>query len=130
MKRIVRISALLACMAATTVSAGEQKEPMISDDFIAGFIAGAQMTDGEIITRLNAEGEKRSDFFERAFKTRVGERSEPVPATYYAGFCIPDDAEAGQVVKTVKLEVETLRQQNEPGGAELVYKALRSRYPC
>lgn len=131
MKRMGAISALLICMAVAPVSVAQQRDVQISDDFIAGFLAGAQITDDAIIKRLDSEGEQRSDFFERAFKTRVGDRAKPVPATYYAGFCIPDEEAVSTVVTHVKQEIGRMTQEEGvPNNADLVYKALRSRYPC
>ena len=113
-----------------TVTASEHKVP-VDESYIAGFLAGAQLTDREIINRFDKEikKEKRTDFFERAFKTRVGERNS-VPYTFYAGFCLPNDEVSKTVINNILLELKDSASLPISENGKLVFRAIQSKYPC
>ena len=54
--------------------------------YIAGFLDGALLTDSAIIDSLATS---QSDFFERAYRTRLGAGRAPPPPTLLAEFCLP-----------------------------------------
>lgn len=93
--------------------------------YINGFLDGAVLTDSVIINRVR----DRSEFFERAYATRVGAANGPLPATYFADFCIAPDISRQQIVDTV---MKRLEQNKHPGKDErtAVYSAIKSSYPC
>lgn len=113
------------------VSADTHGNMDINKAYIAGFLSGAQITDREIIRRFDTanQEEQKSDFFKRAFKTRVGERNT-VPATFYAGFCLPDDAVSDSVVENILAAIVKLDSHSNLDKAKLVYNATQSIYPC
>lgn len=118
-------------LASSQVSADAHGNMDIDKAYIAGFLAGAQVTDREIIRRFDTANQEKqkSDFFKRAFKTRVGERNT-VPATFYAGFCLPDDIVSDSVVENILATIMKSGSHSNSDKAKLVYKATQSLYPC
>lgn len=133
MKRLTTTVALVTCLSATSLFAtADTDSDATQKAYIAGFLAGAQLSDSEIIRRFDdaSRNEQPSSFFERAFKTRVGERSSSVPATYYAGFCLPDDIVDEEVIKTIMDEVRQTDTDSAEGKASVVFKAIQTKFPC
>jgi len=133
MKHLMPIVTLITCVSAPSLFASDGTDSDTLDkSYIAGFLAGAQLTDTEIIRRFDAanEGDQPSDFFERAFKTRVGERPSAVPATYYAGFCLPKDMANDDVIDNILGEITQKGSSADSDKAQLVFRALRNQYPC
>ncbi len=126
-KRLV----LILSLGSSTAFAGEtQTQSTLSDDYIKGFLAGADLTDTEIINRFrSASTHERSDFLKRAFKTRVGDRNA-LPATYYAGFCIPESLSLQTVVSDLQTQLANAPSSNANTDADLLYSTLRKHYPC
>ncbi|BBB25808.1 hypothetical protein [Amphritea japonica] len=125
---------VIASLIFTTVSMADtaDENQVYSKQYILGFLAGAQLTDSEIIRRMQVESniEPRSDFFKRAFKTRVGKSADSVPATYYAGFCIPEDESSESIVTHIQEQIGLQKQTNKTDIALVIYKAIQTRYPC
>lgn len=133
MKHLMPILALTTCVSAPSLFASDGTESNSLDkSYIAGFLAGAQLTDTEIIRRFNAanEGGQPSSFFERAFKTRVGERPSTLPATYYAGFCVPENTANDDVINSILGEITQKSTSVDLDKAQSVFRALRNQYPC
>ena len=121
----------MACLFSPVLLA-ENTNKELDTAYVAGFLAGAQLTDRVIIKRFNTyiKNEEPSDFFKRAFKTRVGERQAAVPATYYAGFCIPEKTSEKTVISAILKEVESTNSSKDLQKASSIYLALRNLYPC
>ncbi|WP_290698264.1 hypothetical protein [Amphritea sp.] len=124
---------VIASLAFTTVSMADtaDQSQIYNKQYILGFLAGAQLTDSEIIRRMEMESEvePRSDFFKRAFKTRLGKSADTVPATYYAGFCIPENEPSESVVAHIEEQIGQ-QLQTKTDKALVIYKAIQARYPC
>ncbi len=131
MKKLTHIFAIMACLFSPVLLA-ESSEKNLDHTYVAGFLAGAQLTDSVIMKQFDTyiENEERSDFFKRAFKTRVGERQTVTPATYYAGFCLPETATEKTVIDAIIKEVESADSSQSLEKASAVYLALRNLYPC
>jgi hypothetical protein len=99
----------------------------LDNEYISSFLAGAQITDSEIVKRFDTgiEKEESSVFFKRVFKTPMGATQTAVPATYYVGFCIPKDTSEKAVINAIlkEIEIEDLDKANA------VYLTLRNLYP-
>ncbi|MBQ0756035.1 MAG: hypothetical protein KBT66_10135 [Amphritea sp.] len=125
---------VIASLAFTTASMADtaDQSQMYNKQYISGFLAGAQLTDSEIIRRMEAESEvePRSDFFKRAFKTRLGKSAESVPATFYAGFCIPESESTESVVAHIEEQIGQQKHTNSTNMPLVIYKAIQARYPC
>ncbi|WP_372835514.1 hypothetical protein [Pontibacterium sp.] len=133
MKHLMPIFTLITCVSAPSLFASDETDSNTLDkSYIAGFLAGAQLTDTEIIRRFDAanKGDQPSDFFERAFKTRVGERPSAVPATYYAGFCLPESKSNNDVIDSILGEITQKSSSSDLDKAHSVFRALRNQYPC
>jgi len=131
MKRLPYVFALICSLSAPSLSASEGDEAL-DRAYIEGFLAGAQLTDREIISRLddfNPE-EKYSDFFKRAFKTRIGSAKDDVPATFYAGFCLPENNITNDVIARILKQVNHSPETSGEEKAARVFKAVRTQYPC
>ncbi len=72
MKRLPYLVALICTLSTPALYAAHSGSAALDEAYIAGFLAGAQVTDSEIIHRLDNVNpdEKYSDFFNRA--TRPG----------------------------------------------------------
>lgn len=132
MKKLTSVYLLSFFFIASNQASADMHGSMnIDKAYIAGFLSGAQVTDREIIRRFDTANQKeqKSDFFKRAFKTRVGERNT-VPATFYAGFCLPDDVVNDTVVDNIFAEIVKSGSHSNLDNAKLVYNATQSLYPC
>ena len=131
MKKITYVFTIMACLFSPVILA-ENTNDELDTAYVAGFLAGAQLTDLVIIKRFNTyiKNEEPSDFFKRAFNTRVGERQAAVPATYYAGFCIPDETSEKTVISAIIKEVESTNSSKDLQKSSAIYLALRNLYPC
>lgn len=128
MKRLSHFFAVLTFVATPMALANvNHNEGVIDEAYVAGFLSGAQLTDTEIIQKLELAG-PQSDFVQRAYNTRVGERY-PVQATYYAGFCIPDSTASQDVISAILDEVGNPKYVKEDK-AEKVYQAVKAIFPC
>lgn len=129
-KQVLVIASLIFTTASMADTADQNQ--MYNKQYILGFLAGAQLTDSEIIRRMEVESniEPRSDFFKRAFKTRLGKSADSVPATYYAGFCIPEDESTESIVTHIQEQIGLQKQTNQTDIALVIYKAIQARYPC
>jgi hypothetical protein len=133
MKGIKQVIVIASLIFTTSSIAGTADQSEIyNKQYILGFLAGAQLTDSEIIRRMEVESEvePRSDFFKRAFKTRLGKSADSVPATYYAGFCIPKNESTESVVAHIQEQISLQKQTNSTDMAHVIYKAIQARYPC
>ena len=99
--------------------------------YIQGFIDGAVATDERVTRNVAMEYEKEETFSERAKRTRVGSRLERYGATVYAEYCLGDPVPLREVVEHV---VEDSSDKEliaaNPLARDLVYKTLRTHYPC
>lgn len=133
MKGIKQVIVIASMIFSTASIAGTvDQSQMYNKQYIAGFLAGAQLTDSEIIRRIEAESEvePRSDFFKRAFKTRLGKSAEAFPATYFAGFCIPENESTETVVANIVQQISLQTHTNSTNKALVIYTAIQTRYPC
>ena len=132
MKKITHVLIIIVCLFSPTLFADSKNNDGLAGAYVAGFLAGAQLTDNVIIKRLDTYNENKepSDFFKRAFKTRLGIRPAKVPATYYAGYCLPEDTSEKIVITAVLNEIESADSSNHLDRASTVYLALRNLYPC
>ncbi len=113
--------------ASTHVSADQQPDTA----FINGFLAGAILTDEEIVSwfkELSPKG--RSDFEKRALRTRMARKSIALPPTYYAGFCLPSEKRTSLIVNNVKDYLSKNSMADNLSAGDKVYAAVKNLYPC
>lgn len=96
--------------------------------YVKGFIEGALITDSSIVENLSKDPEGPSEFFQRAFKTRVGSRYQSLPPTYYAGFCFAENEQTDDIVS--KVSSDYCGQENVVIGSAELFQFLRTQYPC
>lgn len=132
MKNLAHILTIIACLFSPALFAENTNNDGLDNAYIAGFLAGAQLTDNAIVKQFdsNTDNEEPSDFFKRAFKTRVGKRQSTVPATYYAGFCLPENTSEEIIIDAILTEVKNASSSQDLEKASAVYLALRNLYPC
>jgi hypothetical protein len=133
MKMLTSVLVLISSVYVSSAVAVEDKTQLAIDKaYITGFLAGAQLSDGKIMEHFETLGSKdqQSDFFQRAFRTRVGDASQQLPTTYYAGFCLPDDRITDAVVMTILKDVRQSTTGSELPDADSVFAALNRNYPC
>ena len=99
--------------------------------YIQGFIDGAVATDARVMLNVEADLKRRSDFVERALRTRAPNRVEYERAARYAEFCLGDPVPLKEVVTHV---VNDLNQRGDLTPAiaarDVVYTSLKKHYPC
>jgi hypothetical protein len=96
--------------------------------YIAGFLDGAVLTDSTIMLGLSKYPEM-SVFSERAIQTRLGKYRAPLPDTYLADFCLPEQTDR----QTVISELISLWQSGESksgNSAKIIYSLIKQAYPC
>ena len=111
------------------ISSKDIPEDSVCYEYISGFIDGAVLTDSAIIENISKEQKELSDFFNRAYKTRVGNDRKKVPATYYANFCLPEDQSRKMVIEELihQLDAEVITKQTFK---HTLYETLKRVYHC
>ncbi len=104
-------------------------EKAICHAYMEGFLDGAITTDTAMIESVTEADSGQSDFFKRAYLTRVGSKSRALPATALAHFCLPDGTERIQVVNAI---ASAIPREPQPGSdvAQSLYNTLKASYPC
>jgi len=128
MKRLTQVITFACSVGLASMSLANSNSDAVDKAYIAGFLAGAQLTDKVIVSRLEdgQPDEKYSDFFQRAFDTRVGSSRDRIPATFFAGFCLPDNAIDSEVVARI---YNSLGKRTSDKATQ-VFEAVRNQYPC
>lgn len=108
-----------------------EKDRIFCVRYIQGFIDGAVATDASVAANIVKEYEKDESFSERAARTRIGSRLERYGYTVYADYCLGDPVPLKEVVEHI---VSATKNKNlvaaNPLARDLVYRVLRSDYPC
>jgi len=104
-------------------------ETAICHAYIEGFLDGAIITDTAIIESVSEADTDESEFFKRAYKTRVGTKTSAMPATALAHFCLPEGTERAQVVSMIATAIAE-DTQAVANVAESLYSILKASYPC
>ena len=92
--------------------------------YIQGFIDGAVAPDERVTLNV-------ADEFERAIRTRLGNRLEEFGSSYYAEFCLGEPVPLKDVVDVVVADIlDPLRTVNRPLARDVVYATLRRSFPC
>lgn len=128
MKKTMTLVSILAFSAASPVFAENHTTNEITPEYIAGFLAGAALTDGAIIDNLSSGNE--SEFIQRAYRTRLGEEHPATQATYLAGFCLPEDATADSIISNISDELKHTTQPANSQRDITLYNTIKSLYPC
>jgi len=112
------------------IKADDLPEDSVCYEYINGFIDGAVITDTAIIENIAAESEMQgSDFFRRAYKTRLGDRGKNPPPTYFAKFCLPEAVTRHDIVRTLVQSLDGNALSKTPFREQL-YTALKKVYAC
>jgi len=104
-------------------------ETAVCHAYIEGFLDGAIITDTAIIESVAEAGSEESDYFKRAYMTRVGSNTRIRPATALAHFCLPEGTERNNVVDTI---ATALAKKTSTGSdvSTSLYNILQTSYPC
>ena len=104
-------------------------ETAVCHAYIEGFLDGAIITDTAIIESVAEAGSEESDYFKRAYMTRVGSNTRIRPATALAHFCLPEGTERDNVVETI---ATALAEKTSTGSdvSKSLYTILQTSYPC
>ena len=108
---------------------GNEASRAVCHAYIEGFLDGALVTDTAIVRNVGGEEDMFSNYTMRALRTRVGEVRAPLPATFLADFCLPEESERRSVVQDLAEELATLDFAAEPI-TEAVYRQIKESYPC
>lgn len=99
--------------------------------YIQGFLQGALITDDAVVRNMQ-DPQFESRFANRAYRTRVGNTRDSIPATQYAGFCLPEDKVSNEVIMTLIHDIQnhSLEERKTLEFPTLVYELLKQRYSC
>ena len=97
--------------------------------YVHGFLDGAFATDPRVASNVERALSSEESFSERAFRTRLGPRIDRFGPSVFADFCVPLSLPLDMVVGDVLEEVVKAVDMGEPA-RELVYRSLRTHYPC
>jgi hypothetical protein len=109
--------------------AATAEETAVCHAYIEGFLDGAIITDTAIIESVADNESAESDYFKRAYLTRVGSNSRILPPTALAHFCLPEGTERDNVVTTIA----TAMAEKSASGSDVsqsLYNILKASYPC
>ena len=97
--------------------------------YIEGFLDGALVTDAAIVRSVTGDEAVTSDYFARAYQTRVSSQRLNLPPTALAHFCLPEEESRAEVVETIAagLLERSVRGEQIPN---LLYAILKHTYPC
>ena len=98
-------------------------------DYIHGFLDGAVVARGRIVLNEPGGSEAGGGFAERAFRTRVRDRTELDPAAY-ASVCLADPVPVGEVIAAVNAHLDAEPPAADETAAGALYAALRAGFPC
>jgi hypothetical protein len=141
LSRLAGVTALVACVhcaawndqvtdaCAHDGHSATAEETAICHAYIEGFLDGAVITDTAIIESVSEADSADSDFFKRAYNTRVGSSSSALPATALAHFCLPEGTERAQVVTMIANAIAEYTQSGSDV-AQSLYGILKASYPC
>jgi hypothetical protein len=96
--------------------------------FVTGFLEGALLSDQQIMTNLGSSREM-SDFTKRALRTRIGQDSKPISATYLADFCLPEEKATDGVVLTVLSALRDVEDKSRIDST-MIYLIVKREFPC
>lgn len=121
-----------SCQALGHQGAGGTSEKAENDtlcyQYIRGFLEGAVITDTQIMREL-AKTNSKSDFAQRAIRTRVGKTRATDADTYLANFCLPDTRISQEMINKVAANlVIPVNTQQDIGPR--IYQAVKQVYPC
>ena len=112
---------------------GEASDPEVSraacHAYIEGFLDGALVTDAAIVESVTGKQDVTSDFFRRAYQTRVSSQRLNLPPTALAHFCLPENESRARVVETIAAGL-LAREDNDQQISDVLYGILQSKYPC
>ncbi len=97
-------------------------------NYILGFLEGAIVTDPRVAMGVADQIESEDSFQARAYRTRLGRDLVRLGPSYLAGFCVPDSAPLRTITSRV-VDALPSTPSDEPA-RELVYRVLKSDYPC
>ena len=97
--------------------------------YIDGFIAGAKTFDSVMVSHVRQAHKDSSEFFQRAYRTRVGVEKSGYIKNQQALFCMPLGISAAQLAVEVA-EKTPSNMTNREQLNEYVVDALVERYPC
>ncbi|MDO6562260.1 Rap1a/Tai family immunity protein [Amphritea sp. 1_MG-2023] len=129
MKQTITLVFAMTFLSAPSAFADQHSSIEITSEYVAGFIAGANLTDGAIIKNISAGNE--SNFIKRAYRTRLGEYHPNTQATYFAGFCIPEGVDDKTVTNKVIQQLKNTSNYSANTQRDvIVYNTIKSLYPC
>jgi hypothetical protein len=108
---------------------GSDTSRAVCHAYIEGFLDGALVTDTAIVKNVGGEEDIFSSYTLRALRTRVGQVRAPLPATFLADFCLPEEVGRSTVVTDLAEELAVLNFAAEPI-TEAVYRQIKQSYPC
>lgn len=111
------------------ISSNEIPEDSVCYEYINGFIDGAELTDSAIIENIIKEEKEFSNFFDRAYKTRVGSKRIKRPATYYAKYCLPEDQSRKMIIEELVHQIDESMLTKQSFKVTL-YETMKRVYKC
>jgi len=104
---------------------------IVCASYIQGFLGGAEVTDGVVVSKFRNPGNADRDSFEnRAFNSRVTRRFERFGPTSYADYCLPKDIPTVTVIKEVIDYIAAHPESASLTAQNLVYNTLKEFHPC
>ena len=136
------LAALLTCLSAPVTAwndyvvaacSGAAGNPEVShaacNAYIEGFLDGALVTDAAIVESMSGDQDSTSEFFKRAYQTRVSSQRLNLPPTALAHFCLPENESRAEVVETIAAGL-LAREDDGRQISDVLYGILLSKYPC
>lgn len=125
MKKIISIAFTMTFVITQPAFADQHRD--ITSEYVAGFLAGANLTDGAILENIDTNNE--SEFLQRAYRTRLGNKYR-MQATYLAGYCLPEGVTNDTLIHNIINSLKNTAYPENTARDVLVYNTIKSLYPC
>lgn len=118
-------SALVALGILLALPATASQDLETNKAYVVGFLAALTLNQTSDVK--STEDQAQSEFFNRAFQTRLGR--EPI-AYGKNQICLPHAGIDDDLLESVLIQLDEISKSSKANKAELVYQAVQRAYPC
>ena len=134
MKNILSFVALSGCLLLLTPSLHAQEltaEESANKAYVFGFLAGLQHVGNETVAiQKEAQSKVQSEFFQRAYKSRLGREPERYSSNDDEKFCLPDAGISDHELQNMLSKFHQISLNNQADKAQQLFQVVQTTYPC
>lgn len=133
MKKYLSVVAVSGCLFLAPSLYGEAltAEESANKAYIFGFLAGLQHTEREESGATEIKSPQiQSDFFQRAYKTRLGREPQSLSSNHNETFCLPADGISDTKLHYMVSRFNEISMSSQTDKAQQLFQVVQSTYPC